>query len=101
MYLLNVMSCHVGFLNIHSQKSNMMYCGIHPFMVCFPPERNVNIDLATKSFVTYKVDFNFIVLDPNRIRSKYIQSKNIFHLKWSVYFSANKYIHEILTYCNC
>ena len=80
--------CKIGFVeiksfkNLNSNQWTQIYCGFQSTLMCFPPHRNVEIDLLFERYTSYEILMRYSVTDQNRIisseqnRTKYLQYYN-------------------------
>ena len=79
--LKNLHSCYSGHVQVKSFTMEtkwlpMTYCGIHSYMVAYPPYNNVSLEISVKAYATFIVSLKYNIVDPKMKFSCTIQKKN-------------------------
>ena len=82
IYVNSLLICDIGVVKITSdQKSRLkvweqQYCGIQPDVICFPPHRNVEINVSLKVYTSFDISMRYSVTDLNLIIISVVKSSS-------------------------
>ena len=94
--LKNLHSCYSGHVQVKSFTMEtkwlpITYCGIHSYMVAYPPYNNVSVLISVKAYVTFIISLKYNIVDPKIKFSCTIQMKSkTITPEWVIYDNQKK-----------
>ena len=80
IYVNSLLTCDIGVVHVTSvQKSKLnvwvqQYCGIQSDIICFPPHKNVEINVQFKVYTSFDISMRYSITDLNHIISSVVKS---------------------------
>ena len=112
IYVNSLLICDIGAVKVISVQNSRLkvweqqYCGIQPDVICFPPHRNVQINVSLKIYTSFNISMRYGVTDLNHIiisvvksRSPYIRNvpgQKVEIVRYIFYFQKYKYLRIII-----
>ena len=84
IYVNYLLICDIGAVKITSdQKSSLyvwaqQYCGIQSDVICFPPHRNVEINVSLKVYTSFDISMRYSVTDLSHIIISVVKSSSLY-----------------------
>ena len=113
IYVISLLICDIVTVKVISvQKSRLkvwkqQYCGIQLDVICFPPHRNVEINVSLKVYTSFDIsmrnsvtDLNHIIISVVKSSSQYIRNvpgQKMQIVRYIFYFKKYKYLRIIFS----